>query len=440
MVYILLKLRLSTQLLTFVLTLYNGLWSLALPILKRSKKISNGWRQRTVQDVPTGSFDIWIQSASGGESLLANMILEQLSYILPGDTVHRILVTSGSKQGVDTLNLGKKCHQKEMFELVVSYFPFDAPTFMKKAFASFTPRMIVVVETELWPSFLVEAHNHNVPVLLVNGRMSAKSFRSYRYLHRFFNTYGPERVWAISETDRDRFRAVCGDRRVELMDNIKFDRMEPQTSGLREHPLKKFLPIEKKVVLLGSVRKEEEGVLCTVVEQLRRERPDVVVCVCPKHIERASVWLELLSQKKISAIKRSDVNGQLGCDSVVVWDTFGELAQSYGLADTAFVGGSLVDLGGQNFLEPLAFGVRPVIGPYWSDFAWVGRNVIEKELVVEVATGEELLAALLAELDYGVSKKEIIARSQHYFAAHKGGSKAICKQIVSRLKKENEPC
>ena len=411
---------------------------MVLPFLKRSTKISSGWHQKTVQDVPTGSFDIWIQSASGGESLLANMILEQLSHILPGDTAHRILVTSGSKQGIDTLNIGKESHQSTMLELVVSYFPFDAPTFMKKAFESFTPRMIVVVETELWPNFLVEAHKHNIPVLLVNGRMSAKSFRSYKYLHRFFYTYGPEKVWAISETDRERFKTVCGGRPVELMANIKFDRMQPHVSEGGEHPLKKFLPKGKKVVLLGSVRREEEGLLCGVVEQLKRERPDIVVCICPKHIDRASVWLQLLSEKNMSAIKRSNVTHKLSCDFVVVWDIFGELAESYGLADTAFVGGSLVDLGGQNFLEPLAFGVRPVIGPYWSDFAWVGRNVIAEELVVEVTTGGELVAALLSELDCGVSKKEIVARGQLYFAAHKGGTEGICREIVSRLEQENK--
>lgn len=389
-----------------------------------------------MQNMPSGSFDIWIQAASGGESLLTNMLLAQLGDMLPSGNDCRILVTSGSRHGLETLQKGQSTFTKKNMEVAVSYFPFDAPSIMKKAFAVIQPQLIIIVETELWPGFLIEAKRTATPVLLVNGRMSLRSFRSYKYLRRFFCSYGPDYVWAISETDKNRFTEVCGENRVGLMDNIKFDRVQSQDIiGLEQHSIKRYLPPNKKIVLFGSVRKEEEKIVFEVVLQMRQVRSDIVVCICPKHIERASVWTQMFAEQNIPCVKRSEVIESIPADTIIVWDIFGELAESYGLADTAFVGGSLVDLGGQNFLEPLAYGVRPVIGPYWSDFSWVERDIILEGLVVEVQSERDLLGALLAEVDQISNKEKTKAAAQHYFASKKGGTEKVCRQIVIWLER-----
>ncbi len=431
-------------LITILLKIYNLLWLVAMVFLKRSPRVSQGWDQRTLQEAQKGPYDIWIQAASGGEAMLTNMVLEELSGTLPSTpatTQLKVLVTSGTKEGVESLENGvlgshnQKRHTLHRFTIHVAYFPLDAPHLMAKAFSSFSPRMAVIVETELWPGFLVAAKRNKVPVLLINGRMSEKSFASYKHLQFFFKKFGPDKVLAISEQDGDRFSQVIGRDKVEIINNIKFDRIAAPDNGLCENPLKVIIPQEKPFILLGSVRKEEEPLILTTISELLRKRPEAIIGLFPKHIERADQWVELLESQGISTIKRSQTNGSNPQKQVIVWDVFGELAGAYALAKASFVGGSLTNLGGQNFLEPLVFGLRPVIGPYWKDFAWVGRGIVTSGLVTEVQDEKELTTALLESIEDDTSKEFFLTRVQQYFMLKKGGTHQTCKKIAEQLHK-----
>ena len=387
-----------------------------------------------MEEVAEGPFDLWIQAASGGESMLTNMVLEDLVAFMPDKRKLRVLVTSGTKQGIDSLLKGLKSHpSKTILNITVAYFPFDAPSLMEKAFSQFSPKLAVIVETELWPGFLITAKKRNVPVLLINGRMSEKSFGSYKYFKKFFGEYGPEKVLAISPTDGERFSQIVGQDKVSLINNIKFDRIEPQITLSGHNPIADLLPADSPFLLLGSIRREEEEKILNTVTQTLAVRPDITIGLFPKHIERAEHWIELLSKEKITAIKRSTVLDRQSPGSVIVWDVFGELAGAYALARAAFVGGSLENLGGQNFLEPLVFGLKPIIGPYWKNFAWVGREIVTSGLVKEVPDENELLTALLTAIDVDVSKDQVIQEVQAFFEPRKGGTHQVCQEIINKL-------
>lgn len=417
-----------------LLALYNLAWRLALPFLQRSPRVRLGWRQRTVQDCAEGPFDLWIQAASGGESILTSMILENLLTSLPKNKKWRILATSGTKQGIDSLMQGvQNLPSDKVFDITVAYFPFDAPYLMEKAFRRFTPKLAIILETELWPAFLIQAKRNLVPVLLVNGRMSAKSFASYKYFTTFFHKYGPEKVLAISPTDAERFAQIVGPKKVSLINNIKFDRIEPRKNIPEHNPISLLLPKDCPFVLLGSIRKEEENKILQTIVHILAMRPKSTIGLFPKHIERADYWLELLKRENIFAVKRSDIDVCQSPGSVIVWDVFGELAGAYALADAAFVGGSLEDLGGQNFLEPLVFGRKPIIGPYWKNFSWVGREIIDCGLVQEVADEKELVTCLLGTIDTDLPKDAVIKEVQAFFEPRKGGTLQVCQQIVNTL-------
>ncbi len=405
-----------------------------MPFLRRSPRVSIGWSQRTLREVPDGPFDIWIQAASGGESLLTNMVLERLAATLPQQKKLRVLATSGTKQGIDSLKKGRDLLPlQESLKITIAYFPFDAPYLMKKAFVRFAPKLAIIVETELWPGFLVTARRNHVPVLLINGRMSEKSCRSYRHFHGFFKKYGPERIWAISSQDGERFAGVFGAERVELMNNIKFDRIKSTSEVSSASPIAGLFPETARFVLLGSVRREEEEVILkTIIATLARRR-DIVIGIFPKHIERADPWLTLLHAAGLQAVKRSEIVDRRPPGTIIVWDVFGELAGAYALAAATFVGGSLVNFGGQNFLEPLAFGLKPIIGAYWQDFAWVGRDIVTSGLVQEIADGTELTAALLAAIDSDMKRGEVIQKVRRFFQPRKGGTDQISRQIMDRL-------
>lgn len=417
-----------------ILPLYNLAWRLTMLFLRRSPRVSLGWAQRTLQEAPDGPFDIWIQSASGGESLLTNMVLAELEKTFPRQKKLRILATSCTKQGVDSLQKGlEMLAPNGNLEIKVGFFPFDTSHLMHKAFARFTPKLAVIVETELWPGFLIVARRNNVPVFLINGRISEKSYSSYRHFPGFFQKYGPEKIWAISPLDQGRFARIFGAERVLLMNNIKFDRIEPKPALASASPLAGLLPEAAPFVLLGSMRREEESLILKAIRATLARRNDIVIGLFPKHIERADHWIALLHAAQIDAVKRSQISTRREPGTVIVWDVFGELAGAYALAAATFVGGSLVNLGGQNFLEPLAFGLKPIIGPYWKDFAWVGRDIITAGLVREVAGGDELPAALLLAIDDPEKREAVIQQVHRFFAPRKGGTKQITIQLIDKL-------
>ncbi len=417
-----------------LLFLYNLAWSAAMILLRRFPRVLLGWQQRTLRQVPSGPFDIWVQAASGGEALLTNMVLAKLAATLPLAKKLRVLATSGTKQGIDSLEKGRALHPPGgNLDISVAYFPFDAPPLMARAFSLYAPKVAIIIETELWPGFLIAAHRSSVPVFLINGRMAEKSFRSYRHFPSFFKKYGPEKIWAISPLDGKRFAQLVGPERVNPMHNIKFDRIEAKNDFPTNMAIADLLPEAVPFIVLGSVRREEEEHILRTISATLAHRSDIVIGLFPKHIERADSWLARLGEAKIDAIKRSQATTRSRPGMVIIWDVFGELAGAYGLAAAAFVGGSLVNLGGQNFLEPLVFGLKPIIGPYWQNFAWVGREIIDAGLVREVADASELAAALAAAIDGGGSRAQVIEQVREFLLPRKGGTDLVCRQIINKL-------
>jgi len=365
--------------------------------------------------------------------MLTNMILEELGDTLHSQNKRKILVTSGTKEGVDCLRKSMDNLKSVHVDLHVAYFPFDAPFLMKKAFAHFSPTLAVILETELWPAFLITAKKNNVPVFLVNARMSDKSAGTYKRFAHFFSSYGPEKIWAISELDQGRFLEVMGTSTVELMDNIKFDRITPVHNKPPNPKLLALLPEDKPFVLLGSIRREEEEKILTTIKELLSARSDITIGLFPKHITRAKLWQDLLKKENITSTIRSEISPDTPPANVIIWDVFGELADAYNLAQTAFVGGSLVNLGGQNFLEPLVFGLRPIIGPYWRNFGWVGKDIVTSGLVTEVNNEITLATTLLEQLDQQVDKESTLHQVQLFFEPKKGGTQFVCQKITQKL-------
>jgi len=220
---------------------------------------------------------------------------------------------------------------------------------------------------------------------------------------------------------------------VAVMNNIKFDRIEAKKDLPINTPIARLLPDNTPFILLGSVRREEEALIRQTIADLLVQRQDLIIGLFPKHIERADVWLHLLRDMGISGVKRSQIQGQQDPGSVIVWDVFGELAGAYGLAAATFVGGSLINLGGQNFLEPLVFGLKPIIGPYWKNFAWVGRDIIDAGLVREVTDGPALTTTLLAAIETTTNRAAVIDEVQRFFLPRKGGTEMISRQIIDKL-------
>ncbi|MDP3427721.1 MAG: 3-deoxy-D-manno-octulosonic acid transferase, partial [Humidesulfovibrio sp.] len=240
------------------------------------------------------------------------------------------------------------------------------------------------------------------------------------------------------------FGTPRGTARVGRMSNIKFDRLhfdaEP-AAGQARPEFARLLPEGSPFVILGSVRKEEEQDVLKLILGLREARPKAVIGLFPRHMRRVCVWERLLNEAGVSFALRSG-NQIAEPGQVLLWDEFGELSQAFSLACGAFVGGSLADLGGQNFLEPLAHGCTAVTGPSWSNFAWVGQEIFDTGLVRQVQDWRGALAELDALAGQAqnrlenrmADRAEIQARAAAYASTRRGGAAAACLAVAERLK------
>ena len=410
---------------------YDLSWSIALPWLRFHNRLADGYGQRALKNRMPPIADLWIQAASVGESWLALELINTLK--IPGPL--RILLTANTPQGIEILHRGLYTQHKETegFTAYVRYFPFDKPSIMRKAVATMRPKLMVILETELWPGHLRALKTHGCKIAIINGRITAKSLKKYLMWPSVWQALRPDKILAISDTDADRFGQLFGPDRVEVMPNIKFDRIASSPTLRGNNPIKTIVPPAVPFVVLASVRRQEEHLVINIVLEVFRSRPQTVIGLFPRHVNRVAFWQESLNQMGIRFFLRSATATQVAAGTVVIWDTFGELLSAYRLAKSAFVGGSLAPLGGQNFLEALIGGVIPVIGPSWENFAWVGRQIIDCGLLRVAGDWKEVAAIILKDMDSQDHRKEVIETARQFVKARQGGTQMACRHIAACL-------
>jgi len=197
--------------------------------------------------------------------------------------------------------------------------------------------------------------------------------------------------------------------------------------------LKGLLPADNPFLVLGSTRKEEERDILEILFEVRRRLPETIMGLFPRHIHRIGHWKKVLKHGGITFIPRSEMTAPVGGGVVILWDTFGELSTAYERSTAVFIGGSLAPLGGQNFLEALASGVIPIIGPSWYDFAWVGREIVDRGLVRVVSGWREAADALVDRLQNPSPRDVVRQRAQNYIKNRRGGTACACRQIERLL-------
>jgi 3-deoxy-D-manno-octulosonic-acid transferase len=412
------------------LKVYEWLWRAVTPLLCRNHRLQEGLPQRLGQPFPTGPFDIWIQAASAGESHLAGQILEQMGMHAP----HRILLTTNTRQGKDTLDATAKRMKIQTMPAYwkTAYFPFDQPSRMKKAVESIQPRVMVLLETEIWPGLMDALKTAGIPIIIVNARMQSKSLRQYQLWSTFWHAMAPDRVLAVSPEDADRYGRLYGATHVSVMPNMKFDRIRANMASDQINPVMNLMPPDIPFIVLGSIRKEEEDAVDRMIRYLLDRRPDILIGLFPRHMHRIPTWQNRLNSAGITCHLRSHLASGVNAKSVILWDVFGELTDAYAQAAGVFVGGTLAPLGGQNFLEPLTCGMIPIIGPSWKTFNWVGRELFEKGLVRVATNWRNAADALLETMTVSPSREDVLLALDGYLAKRQGGT-AVAVRAIEKL-------
>lgn len=411
---------------------YNLSWRIALPWLRWHHRLAEGYQQRVLKGELPGVADLWIQAASVGESFLT---LELMKTLQPTQPI-RVLLTTNTSQGIEILNQGlkKQISEKKQMQVTVRYFPFDKPSIMAQAVSRIRPRLMVLLETEIWPGLLNALKTHGCTVIIINGRITKKSFQRYLIWPSIWRILRPDKILATSTADAERFEQLFGPDGVEVMANIKFDRIgSSKSTDDDHHKIKAVLTTGSPFVVLASVRREEETDVKKIIHEIMHHRPKSVIGLFPRHIQRLSFWQDTLTQQGINWYLRSTVSEPVPAGTVILWDTFGELISAYCQARSAFVGGSLAPLGGQNFLEALVAGIVPVIGPSWENFTWVGQKIIDAGLLRVAGDWRQAAALILQDMDAPQPRAAVIETAHQFFKTRRGGTDQACRQIEAIL-------
>jgi 3-deoxy-D-manno-octulosonic-acid transferase len=279
------------------------------------------------------------------------------------------------------------------------FIPFDFAFAVRKVFRRLKPDLLVLAESEFWPRLLREAHRAGCPILVINGRVSERSFRRMRRFGLVIRPVLKNITRFLVQTDIDRGRLEAAGvpaERIVVAGNLKCETRLPDVTADEVQAGRSEIGIQPddRVLIAGSIHRGEEGPLIRAFREARRERPDIKLILAPRHPEEFSDIEKEFAQDGF-AVRRRTKRGASGPWDIFVLDTIGELARFYALADAAFIGGSLIPWGGQNLLEPAYYGKPIFFGPHMKNFASLAEVFVARGAARTVSTPEELKAMFL---------------------------------------------
>jgi 3-deoxy-D-manno-octulosonic-acid transferase len=367
---------------------YYGIRMLLTGKYRRSlgPKLGVGISNRALAKKDAGR--IWVHAVSVGEVTAAAPIIREIFRAMPEIEVILSTSTETGRQLAEGLNLG----------VAIIYYPIDIPCVVKKALHWVQPDLFVLVETEIWPNFIRLCQRRGTGVVIVNGRLSPRSFRRYSATRFFWKGVlkNIREAGMISATDARRIEALGMPReRVHLLGNAKYDGFAAAVSEelKRETAIRLGVDLRECVLVAGSTHEGEETVVLNVYARLLDIMPELKLIVVPRHIERTGDLLALIRQEGFKdVISASEIHAgkKRQNERIVVVDLIGELFKIYSLAAVVFCGGSLVKKGGQNLLEAAAWGKVVLHGPFMDDFREETALLHQAGAAITVHNGEEL--------------------------------------------------
>jgi 3-deoxy-D-manno-octulosonic-acid transferase len=367
-----------------------------------------------------GEESIWIHAVSVGETLTARALAvdlkaqyPRLRLFLSTTTIAGQQVARQSLQHVDG----------------VFYFPFDWTFIVRRTLDLVKPRVFIMMETEIWPNLLRICRKRGVKTVVINGRISSRSYPRYRLVRPFFRRVlaDVDRFCMQSEESARRLIDLGADpSRVTITGSLKFDSLELPTASSHGKPRERVLRFfrispNRQVVVAGSTMRGEESAVLHAFARVKKLSPGALAIVAPRHPERFGEVERLARDAGFVTVRRSElrIDAEPRAD-VVVLDSIGELAQVYQLATVVFVGGSLTDHGGHNILEPAVFGKPIMFGPYMQNFREIADTFLANGAAVQVHSDRELEETLLALITDPVRRARLGAAARALVEANRG--------------------
>ncbi|WP_435946693.1 lipid IV(A) 3-deoxy-D-manno-octulosonic acid transferase [Dryocola sp. BD586] len=340
---------------------------------------------------------IMLHSVSVGETLAAIPLVRALRHRYPTIPITVTTMTPTGSERVQSA-FGKNVHHV--------YLPYDLPCAMKRFLDTVRPKLVIVMETELWPNMITELHNRKIPLVIANARLSERSAKGYKKLGNFTRRLMSRitLIAAQNEEDAGRFLEL-GLKRSQLTvtGSLKFDISVTPELAARAITLRRQWAPRRKVWIATSTHDGEESIILDAHRQLLAKFPDLLLILVPRHPERFKDAKELVQKGGFSYTLRSSGEIPSGSTQVVIGDSMGELMLLYGIADLAFVGGSLVERGGHNPLEPAAHAIPVLMGPHIFNFKDICAKLQQADGMITVTDAASLvneITTLLTDEDY----------------------------------------
>ena len=379
---------------------------------------------------------IWIHAVSVGEVNLCTQLIRALEPHVPN---LKIVVSTTTTTGMAELRRHLPTHISKI------YYPIDRRKSVSRALAAINPKVIVLVEAEIWPNFIWRAQKLGIPLFLANARLSDRSYRGYKRLGFLFRPLFASfaGVGAQNETDAARLREVgCRPEAISIVGNLKFDAAklnERQTLDVPALLRQLGVPDDAPILLGGSTHDGEEAILAELAQRLRLRFPKLFLVLVPRHFERAREVGRQLHERGVKFVCRNEIfantqfrEGELDC---LLVNTTGELRFFYRNATVVFIGKSLTAIGGQNPIEPGAVGKAMVFGPNMQNFAGITHHFLEKSAAIQV-NSPEALEKTIAELLADKSRRAELGRNAlEVVAENLGAIDRTVEMILEQVKK-----
>jgi 3-deoxy-D-manno-octulosonic-acid transferase len=339
--------------------------------------------------IPQLRGSIWVHAVSVGEVKAVERLLERLRQQFP----RKVIVLSTATTTGQQLARGRQDIVDYTF-----YFPIDLPWCVRRAVDRIDPEWVIIAETEIWPNFLRACRTRGIRVVMINGRISDKSFARYRvvrrWLRRVFEDY--TLIGMQSETDRARIEAIGADpQKVAVFGNLKYDVL--QTDGPVNSDVEGLLANWKQVWIAASTMPGEEELILDAFTHLRQTHPNLNLVLAPRHPERFDTVHALMQRAGFTVLRRTEIADSHPSNnkaSILLLDSIGELAALFRYATVVFMGGSLVRTGGHNILEPARYGKPIVFGPHMENFRDMARLFVDAGAAIQIGRASQLTPAI----------------------------------------------
>ena len=383
-----------------------------------------------------GDESIWVHAVSVGEVLSARPLISELRASYPK---LRLFLST-------TTLTGQQLARRSVPDVdAVFYFPFDWTITARRTLNVVRPRLFVMTETEIWPNLLRECKRRSVRTLMVNGRISYRSFPRYRLVRPFM-----KRVLADidrfcvqgEETSRRLIELGADPARIVVTGSLKFDSLEssPTPGRGRERVLRFFrVPLARPVIIAGSTLKGEEEPVIRAFNRVRASGVNALLVIAARHPERFDEVERLCRHEGLTVVRRTElpIDAEPRADAVVL-DTIGELAQLYQIATVVFVGGSLVPAGGHNILEPALYGKPVVFGPHMQNFGEIAETFLTNGAAIQVRTAGEFEETMLSLIGDPVRRARVGAAARALVESNRGARDRTLAVIRDLLPPDRE--